>query len=105
MIFNQDNGKVYIGKTTNMQQRMGYHFDRLRLGNHTNKMMQDDYNNKVKNFCWVVLENDVDRNDASQKEILWMQKYKSYLSMYGYNSNDTYFWRSGKPTVLAKVGD
>lgn len=44
-IENVNNGKLYIGQTTNFAKRMKQHAGQLANGSHFNNTLQEDYNN------------------------------------------------------------
>ena len=44
-ITNTNNGKKYIGKSTNIELRLKTHFSALRNGSHASEYMQEDYSN------------------------------------------------------------
>ena len=102
VIENQDNGKRYVGKTERIKFRVYEHMLLLRRGKHRNKDMQEDFNKRKKNFVWYVVQSDIKAGNGCREEIQWMQKLKTFLPEYGYNSKDAYFWRNGKRTCLAK---
>lgn len=53
-ILNMDNSKMYIGSSENMPQRLKNHIYLLNSNTHTNKELQQDWNNKDK-FRYVQL--------------------------------------------------
>ena len=46
MIENKINGKVYIGSSANIEHRLQDHRYNLRKGTHTNKALQEDFNQR-----------------------------------------------------------
>lgn len=102
MLINQDNGKIYIGKSQNPAYRTHQHFQLLRRNKHPNKSMQNDFNNREKNFCWAVLQTGIEPRESSFVEQDWMVLFKSFDSQNGYNDRDTYFYRRGKLIGRAK---
>ena len=45
MIENRINKKVYIGSSSDIEQRLRTHRNQLRKGTHKNKALQEDFNN------------------------------------------------------------
>jgi len=55
-IYNKETQKMYIGKSKCMRKRKYRHFEKLRKGNHSNKLMQEDFNNfGIDSFEFIVL--------------------------------------------------
>lgn len=50
IIENIKNGKKYIGQSIRYKERYKYHLKLLRLNNHFNKKLQDDYNEFRRSF-------------------------------------------------------
>lgn len=51
------NNKKYIGKATDLELRKQQHFSKLRIGNHPNMKLQDDFNKYgIDNFVFEILE-------------------------------------------------
>ena len=44
LIRNTDNGKVYVGSSSNIETRLRTHFSNLKNNKHVNKGLQEDYN-------------------------------------------------------------
>ncbi len=57
MIYNLDNGKCYIGSTSNFTKRKQQHIDMLEKGSHHSYKLQKAYNKgELKNYEFRVLE-------------------------------------------------
>lgn len=39
----KNNGRLYIGRTSNIENRIQVHFQELKSGRHTNKLMLQDF--------------------------------------------------------------
>lgn len=98
-LVNKQNGKRYIGRTTNLKLRMRTHFNSLINGTHHNKELLEDFEN---GFDCEVLEDGIKYVDSKEKEKFYMLKYKTYDSHFGYNTNDPIFKQKGKITKLRK---
>lgn len=88
-LVNLENGKCYVGKTKNLNQRITQHLEKLKRGQHENKTMQEDYN-KNSIFKSVILEEfsyNVHPKELTQAEILYIGLYQSYKKEHGYNKN------------------
>lgn len=82
------NGRLYIGRTIDIQKRIAVHFQELKSGKHTNKLMVEDFKNYGRdNFEVYLLETDIPYEKRG-KEYEYMRKYNSYDKKYGYNYGD-----------------
>jgi len=86
-----ENGKVYIGRTQNLERRMREHLTELKkgikdIGGRKNCGFQDDFN-KYGESCFEVyiLEENVYPEHAQERESLWIEEYQSNDPEYGYN--------------------
>ena len=80
--------KLYIGRTTNLKNRIEIHFRELKSGKHTNEEMLNDY--KVygrEKFEVYLLEENVPFTER-KKEFKYMEEYGTYNKKYGYNYKD-----------------
>ena len=83
------NGKVYIGRTQNFEQRIRQHWLDLQRG-FKGKMrdpsFQDDfYIYGEEGFCVYILEKDVPPETANEREAFWIAEYRATNPLYGYN--------------------
>lgn len=82
------NGKLYIGRTTNLEKRITQHFQELKSGRHSNKVMTEDYKRYGRDkFEVYLLETNISYQERG-KEYEYMKKYNTYDKQYGYNFND-----------------
>lgn len=102
-LVNLENGKCYIGKTMNLNQRIKQHLNKLEKGKHDNKEMQEDYN-KNSIFKLVILEkfsSNVDSKELARSEILYIGLYQSYEKEHGYNKNISRLTRDNIIKIVA----
>lgn len=85
MITNRKNGKVYIGQSTNANQRLSNHKCILDNGNHKVSKMQEDYNNAKDFFSFEVIER-CSECELDELEKQYIAKYRADNSDYGYNT-------------------
>lgn len=85
MIYNADKHKAYIGQTTNFKQRATMHRQQLIAGTHSNKEMQDDFNNGCK-FAFAILETKENNIDSSKL----LLREKQYIYAFRDKSIKTY---------------
>lgn len=93
LIQNLENGKKYYGSSLNLDKRLYEHKRNLRLGQHDNKHLQSSWNKYTEdNFKFEIVEEipiieDEEKNNRNLRNIEteYIQKYKTYLSEYGYN--------------------
>ena len=77
MIRNNDNGRLYVGSTVNVNQRRRRHFLDLNLAKHRSRFMQRDFNKCGRDvFEFVVLEFVSVRSDLLCVEQSWMDRLK-----------------------------
>lgn len=84
-IENIKNGKKYIGKSKNISRRFSQHKSKLNKNQHTNSLLQDDWNKYGEiNFKFYLLE-ECEENEQNPKEQYWIQKLNTYDC--GYNKD------------------
>ena len=83
-------GRIYIGRTQNLQQRCTSHFSALKKGIHKIGLMQSDYNAYGDDYT-VFIVDEIHSFDERGKEIEWMEKLKTYDPDIGYNYKDLHF--------------
>lgn len=84
----KENGKLYIGRTIRLDERIKIHFTQLKSGKHNNKLLLEDYEKYGREkFEVYVLEENIPYLDR-QKEYEYMRKYNSFDKKYGYNTGD-----------------
>jgi len=87
-LVNLENGKCYVGKTSNLRKRISQHLSQLKAGKHQNRAMQEDYNTGYI-FKSVILEEfkeDIESRDLYKAENFYITLYKSIEEEHGYNS-------------------
>ena len=80
-ITNKVNGKVYIGQSTNIQERWNRHKKNMKNG--TNKLYQAMRFYGIENFIFTIIE-ECSKEQLNEREIYWILQYNSYKE--GYNS-------------------
>ena len=85
------NGKVYIGRTQDLERRMREHLNALRKGTkdicrRVNCGFQADFDKYGEsNFKLHILEGNVAQEDLRSRESYWIEEYRSSDPQYGYN--------------------
>lgn len=83
-ILNKENGKRYIGQSTNLSHRKSCHIYDLKNSRHKNTALQQDYNKSSESFVFEVLcKCNFEQLDGL--EIFFIQKYKADNPSFGYN--------------------
>lgn len=84
-IENKVNSKVYIGLSKHIKQRWWEHKNALNKNKHANLHLQSSWNKYGENnFSFEVLEKCQEKL-LSEREIYWIEYYKSYDRKFGYN--------------------
>jgi len=84
LIENKKNGKVYVGSTKNLKRRWWFHQYLLKKGNHTNKYLQQDWD-ECEDFQFLVLMESDDREKRLEFEERLIEEKKCYIRELGYN--------------------
>ena len=83
-IVNFQNGKCYVGQTTNAQRRKTRHFRDLALNIHHSKKLQNAYNKYGAGvFYFEVIQTDIQAENVAECEVEWIKYYNSFHE--GYN--------------------
>ena len=87
VITNTANGKIYVGSSRHVRQRIRHHRRNLELGVHSSKRMIDDF----LLFGWEVFEHEIVEPihepgvDLMAAEQRWIEKLRPYDPIIGYN--------------------
>lgn len=104
----KENGKVYIGRTQNLERRMKEHLSEFRKKQKDLKTMrsrpdrgfQSDFERYGENaFELYVLEDGVSPKEAVEREYFWIESYRSTEPEHGYNKQG----RPQKYEALSRV--
>lgn len=94
-------GRLYIGMSKQVEERIRQHLQELRLGSHNVKLLREDYNIYGPDaFSFFVLEGGLSDLEARQREQDYMDEYNSRNPKFGYNSAHP---RYGRNTLAAQV--
>ena len=95
--------KLYVGRTSNLDQRINAHLNELKKGykgNMRNPSFQQDFDQYGQDaFKVYILERDVPPDMAEMREAYWIAEYRATNPMYGYNQ------RSGDPPPTFSFAD
>lgn len=83
-------GKIYVGSSSHVKQRIRGHIFALKRHNHPCKQMQEDYNKYGGGYEWYALDT-IEQFEDRCKEYQWMEKLKTNNPDVGYNGNDWHF--------------
>lgn len=83
-ITNEQNGKVYIGGSSNVRDRRQHHEWDLEHNRHANKALQEDFNNCPDSFRFDVIEY-CSEEDLVDLERKYIAEYDSMNHAHGYN--------------------
>lgn len=90
MIRDRTNGKIYVGQTTNIRQRIRqYRYESKKIINrHMNRAIYKAiYEKGLENFDFIILEGCSSIDELNECEIKWIEKLKSNDQMVGYNED------------------
>ncbi len=78
-------GKIYVGQSIDIKQRLSNHFKLLKKGTHSNRHLQSAYNKYGRsNFITEAIE--VCPNDIlNERELYYVKHYNSNDELFGYN--------------------
>ena len=91
-ITNTKNNCVYIGQTKDFSRRKTAHFSLLKKNKHTNKFLQNDYNEYgEKNFIFEKIQEEQDREKRLELEQYFINQYSNvcYNNMFYLEQNNT----------------
>ena len=80
-------GKVYVGSTHKIYERVTNHIGELKRGVHKNEAMQQDFNIHGGEYTILILDGIYGMNDKN-KEYLWMDALRARDPDRGYNGKD-----------------
>lgn len=98
-IRNVADGKMYIGRTTDLTKREKTHFWMLKANRHFNIHLQRAYNLNPDALVFEVLE-ECDKNLLNEKEVFYIALYKTMDMKFGYN-----LCEGGKSTTGRKFSE
>ena len=84
-LINLDNGKRYIGRTHSPRGRMMNHFNSIKKHEHVNEFLNQDSDCR---FGYEILEENVTKKNAKEREVYYMIHFKTYDQKFGYNVSD-----------------
>lgn len=88
LIINRVNGKIYVGKSKRMYHRCHqyiYDFRERSIGHINDHLYRAFAKYGFENFSMVPWELCRDENHCSERELFWMDSFRSYLRKFGYN--------------------
>src|SRR5438067_11616270 len=86
-ITNLSNGKVYVGSSFNLKDRLYEHQRALRAGTHRNQHLQSAYNAAVTMFRFEVVMLATGKQYVLDMERALILAYKSHVRDHGYNKS------------------
>ncbi len=99
------NNKIYIGQSCSIKNRWNIHINNLLNNKHINYHLQQSWNKYGKDCFEFSIIEECKEERLNEREIYWIDHYKSYDSNFGYNM--TYGGEGGKPTeeTRKKISD
>lgn len=85
-IENKVNGKVYIGQSVNIEKRWNAHRCELLRNAHYNEHLQRSWNKYGEDKFDFILIEECEETELNDKEIYWIDYYRSCEEQFGYNS-------------------
>lgn len=104
-IENQESGRMYIGSTTHLKERIYAHMIQLEGGKHPVEDMQKDYAEHNILRLYVMWQGEADAQTLHKIEQLYMDVYHTRDRKYGYNYGDPSKSEIGttKPSTVLKA--
>lgn len=99
MITHNVTGRMYIGRSKKLEQRLRTHFSLLRNGKHSVEDMQKDYDDYGDDYTVTILSEDA----PSGLEIKLMDEYHSTERSVGYNYKDPHVTTKARMEKRATV--
>lgn len=93
-------GRVYVGRTKNLEQRYFTHMTKLRTHTHTSPIMQKDFDEYGEDYSVFILERTSE--NLKGNEFRWMELLNTNNPEIGYNGQDPHFkmpLKSGMPKM------
>ena len=87
IIINTNDGKVYIGQSTNVKRRINEHRKLLQKGKHKNAYIQEAFKADPNNIVFDVLEK-CEKSELDERERYWINYFDSTNRNNGYNLED-----------------
>lgn len=94
-------GRIYVGKTQNLNERLYAHLIALKRGRHDNELMQTDANEYGCDFNCYILDT-INNVSERKKEHEWMDKLNTGDKRVGYNYKDVHFRFRRKPIPITE---
>lgn len=105
-LINTQTGKMYIGSSKNIKNRIGQHFAALRSGRHCNKELLKDFNNGDEiTYKVLALVPDLHAELFNRETEYIRRAKKNHISLYNekYMVGDYYFSRSQITSHMADI--
>lgn len=94
-------GRIYVGSSQNLDERIGAHISALKNGNHPVELMQEDADKYGLDYEFFLLDK-YDNCRDSKKEYEWMLKLNTGDPECGYNYKDAHFRNRRKPIKITE---
>lgn len=101
--------KIYVGSSSDVENRYWSHMYALRSDKHTVEDMQEDFNEYGENYSLFILD-EIHEYSEKEKEYTWIEKLQSHIREKGYNYKDRKYFNgvatkklplvSGIPEIL-----
>lgn len=95
--------KMYIGKTTDFEARIGTHVRALKIGKHKNHALQAHYNKHGEDFMYIMIRQmpDATSDDLKQAEAAEIKSHPRNLLFNDYHNREPQvkLWRPRKRTT------
>lgn len=90
-------GLCYVGQSNDPNHRRSNHYSHLNRNTHKNEHLQRAWNKYGREgFYFEVLERDILKSDADEREVFWINHFDSYRN--GFNQTIGGYGTGGKPT-------
>lgn len=98
-IINTKNGKAYVGSSGEVMGRWRNHFNALKMGKHSNTLLQNAYDKDGDHFCFVIIETPKTTDNLVYREEIAGSLFRKE-DLYNYRLGHTYIngWNARNTT-------
>lgn len=101
-IVNTKTGRCYVGQTNDLARRKDEHMRKLRNGKHSNKQLQNDFNEDKIFFRFEILEY-CSYDKLGEREDFWAHHFDCWKNGYNHQATDSRNYLRTKESINKNV--